>query len=852
MDSAAAALRDVGDTRGEAFALLQEVGSAYLDKNEVDSALRVASAALRQLRTCEDLSGEVTALKATAEIHLTRGDTEPALRLLQEVVSLCRDSGDVEDQVDALIRIARLWVLRSEAEEATKAAKSALEAAQGAKKDLAEAQALLGLAGVLKAKTDLAGAQTEAGKAEKLFKKCGHRPGELAALMLSWSAMVEEGPQQVAQVVQAAKKAAEAFKSAGDQQCAAEALLEASAASREHGQVEESASTAAAALQLFRQLGHTSGEVKALGAVSAAERARGRVAESVKAAVDVVSLYQRRGDTRGQAEATCELAKVHLALGLLKDALSEVGEACLLFQKLGLLQIQEAVVLVEVGVPTLMALNDPPKAVAMAEDAAKLYRAFGDRKGEAAALSACAKVCVQQGDNASALQAARQAVAVLSRARLAREEAEALHLIARVYAIRREAREAVSSAAQALSLLRRPGDEAERADVLTTASCVHSMGLESEGAVAAAEEAVGLCRRLGDKKRLAAALHALAEGLLLKQDYGQAVDTAEEALQVSGLDPQLQALKGAGPTKRGEASDGLCWLLLPASLLWRSQLILGAGEERWVLAYRHRFAMLLPVALLAPALRIFLGMADGVDTGPIRAGLLRLLGALLIAASCVQDALSYGTADWPEPFLGLALKLQSLKTFQETSVFHVSELLFVIGFQLLLRESAARERPAAGCRWSWISALARLSLGMNLSNLFVFHFIAGFYLQEPQALTPTSALLSFAAVYAISATLALLAMVAVEIPAMTLLGAQISETFLSATSGCRCQLWHVRVREPCQRKTITMACTMLATSSQVTLMSSKCFHVACDSLFDCNNRNNINNNNNGNNRNNGN
>ncbi|CAE7515581.1 unnamed protein product [Symbiodinium sp. CCMP2592] len=227
-----------------------------------------------------------------------------------------------------------------------------------------------------------------------------------------------------------------------------------------------------------------------------------------------------------------------------------------------------------------------------------------------------------------------------------------------------------------------------------------------------------------------------------------------------------------------QASDGLCWLLLPASLLWRSQLILGAGEERWVLAYRHRFAMLLPVALLASALRIFLGVADGVDTGPVRAGFLRFLGALLVAGSCVQDALSYGTAHWQrEPFLGLSRRLQSLKTFQGTAAFHVSELLFVIGFQLLLRESAARERPAAGCRWSWISALARLSLGMNLSNLFVFHFIAGFYLQEPQALTPTSALLSFAAVYAISATLALLAMVAVEIPAMTLL-AQISKSWV--------------------------------------------------------------------------
>ena len=76
-----------------------------------------------------------------------------------------------------MIRIARLWVLRSEPEEATKAAKAALEAAQSGKKELAEAEALLGLAGVLKAKKDLAGAQTEAGKAEKLFKKCGHRTG---------------------------------------------------------------------------------------------------------------------------------------------------------------------------------------------------------------------------------------------------------------------------------------------------------------------------------------------------------------------------------------------------------------------------------------------------------------------------------------------------------------------------------------------------------------------------------------------------------------------------------------------------------------------------------------------------
>ena len=172
-----------------------------------------------------------------------------------QVVSLCRDAGDIPEQVDALIRIARLWVLRSDAAEALQAASSALQAARAGKAELAEAQASLGMARVLVAKQDLAAAKAEAGKAEALFKKCKHRPGELLALTLAWSAMLKEGPQQAAQMVQAAKKAAEGFKAAGDPQCAAEAFLEASAASNENGQADESADTATAALQLFRQRG---------------------------------------------------------------------------------------------------------------------------------------------------------------------------------------------------------------------------------------------------------------------------------------------------------------------------------------------------------------------------------------------------------------------------------------------------------------------------------------------------------------------------------------------------------------------------------------------------------------------
>ena len=527
---AAAALRDVGDSRGEAFALLHEVASAYLSRKEVDSALNVASSALRLLRAAEDLPGELAALKATAEIHLCRGDTEPALRLLQEVISLSHDSGDLSDEVDAHVTCARLRVRRCEGSEAT----SSVEAAMGAARNeggLIEAKAMMGMAKVLQAKEEMTAARDAATKAATLFKQNGYAGGQMLALNLCWQCMAP------ADAVKAAQQSAKAFQSSNDLHSAADALL----AACEWAEANTAAELASEALQQFRTLNHTKGEAKALHQLSMAEAGRARAASSIKAAVDVVALYTKRGDLRGQADATCHLAKVYLDLGLLKDALSEVGEARLAFQKLQHPQLEEAHVLLDVAIPAYMALNDPPKAVAMAEDAANICRSLGDRVGEANALKACAKVCVQKNDTKSALQASRQAAAVLSRARLAREEAEAYHLTAKVHLLRSEPREAVSSAAQALTLLRRPGDEDEKAAVLVTASYAHSMALEYDGAVGTATEAVELCRRTGNKLRLKMAMHALAEGYLIKGDFGQAMDATEEAQQKEGDDQILEA-----------------------------------------------------------------------------------------------------------------------------------------------------------------------------------------------------------------------------------------------------------------------------------------------------------------------
>eukprot|EP00930_Biecheleria_cincta_P038360 TRINITY_DN26364_c0_g1_i1.p1 TRINITY_DN26364_c0_g1~~TRINITY_DN26364_c0_g1_i1.p1 ORF type:complete len:1262 (-),score=317.49 TRINITY_DN26364_c0_g1_i1:101-3793(-) len=541
---AAAALRDVGDNRGEALALLREVASAYIAKKDVESALKVASAALRLLRSAEDLPGEVDALQSTARIHIVRGDTEPALRLLQEAVGLCRDSSDVSEEVDAHILTCDVWLQRSSLADAESSARAALDLAKNRGHQVAQARSQLSLAKVRVAEQNFGQAATEAQAAAAIFKTLNHTRSEIVALCSAWSALVSSGKAGAEQAGEAAKKASAEFQAKADMQRAGEALLEASRAQLVAGKAEDASVSATSAVKIFKDLGHTKLEAEALWCVVDAEKSRDRQASAVKAAVEVVSLFKQRGDLQGQADATGRLAKAYLDSGSPKEAISELREARLLYQRLGVAQPGEASLLLQIGVQAHMKLDDPPRAIALCEEAVGLYRLIGDRVGEAAALQAAVQVCVQQGDYDSALKAARQSVAVLARARLAREEAQAHHLVARVHLARLEPREAVSSAAQALTLLRRPGDEAGRAEVLETASWAHSLGQEAEGAVGAAEEAVALCRKIGEQRRLATALQALAEAQLLRNDLDLVPETIAESLALIrslGDEPGVEA-----------------------------------------------------------------------------------------------------------------------------------------------------------------------------------------------------------------------------------------------------------------------------------------------------------------------
>lgn len=195
-------------------------------------------------------------------------------------------------------------------------------------------------------------------------------------------------------------------------------------------------------------------------------------------------------------------------------------------------------------------------------------------------------------------------------------------------------------------------------------------------------------------------------------------------------------LSALGTSRRTSMS----WLLWYASILWRYSGV-RSEENDWAYAYSHRFRMLLPSALCAIGLWGLLPCLRGAGTS----WWYDMVGLALVSGSCLQDQL----------FFGDNLQVH-FKPLQRAVIFNVSELLFVLGFLLLLR-------PSRRCPGSCIRLLSRLSLGVNVSNLFVFHFIGGSLLDEPLPMSFTMVLLYFALVYVVSCLLALM-LLALQLP----------------------------------------------------------------------------------------
>jgi len=167
------------------------------------------------------------------------------------------------------------------------------------------------------------------------------------------------------------------------------------------------------------------------------------------------------------------------------------------------------------------------------------------------------------------------------------------------------------------------------------------------------------------------------------------------------------------------------------------------------------------VALGTLAVGAALPTAAGLAArGPRVSGAIAAVAAACLAASCAQTWLYHSpqAARWRED-------VRHMGAWPEV----VGSYFFITGVVLLLRWGASG--GAASKEPSLLSALSRLSAGINVSNLFVLNYAGLYLLDEPLELNAFTFLGVLAATTMISTALSLVMFLLVQGPCEALVGA---------------------------------------------------------------------------------
>jgi tetratricopeptide (TPR) repeat protein/transcriptional regulator with XRE-family HTH domain len=176
--------------------------------------------------------------------------------------------------------------------------------------------------------------------------------------------------------------------------------------------------------------------------------------------------------------------------------------------------------------------GDLAGAADAATQALRIYRATGNRPGEAAALTELARTWILTGDLTGAADAATQALRIYSATGNRPGEAAALTELARIQVLTVDLAGAADAATQALPIYRATGNRLGEADALTELARIQVLTGDLTGAADAATQVLGIYRATGNRLGEASALTELARIQILTGDLTGAADAATQALRI--------------------------------------------------------------------------------------------------------------------------------------------------------------------------------------------------------------------------------------------------------------------------------------------------------------------------------
>ncbi len=212
-------------------------------------------------------------------------------------------------------------------------------------------------------------------------------------------------------------------------------------------------------------------------------------------------------------------------------------------------------------------------AVGKYEEALALYRALGDRRGEAFALFGLSASLNLSGERRKALEHYQQALPRMQALSERLAESEVLYNLGHLSNALNERRQAVEYFDQALALIRALGDRPREAQTLTSLGAISNAVNEKQKALEYFDQALALARSLGDRRREAQTLFSLSVVHASIGDRRQSVEIQQQTLPIlrelgdRAEEGRTLAAIGANYEALGEKQKAIEYLLQALPLL---------------------------------------------------------------------------------------------------------------------------------------------------------------------------------------------------------------------------------------------------------------------------------------------
>jgi CHAT domain-containing protein len=300
------------------------------------------------------------------------------------------------------------------------------------------------------------------------------------------------------------------------------------------------------ALALFRELGDGREEARILNNLGGVYDGLGEPDSALERYEQALAVRRAIGDRRGEAEVLNNIAVIHRVLGDWQEALRVYGQVREMQESLGDDRSLKGKLLSNLGF-AYNSLGEPQRALTFLEDALKLRRETGDRRGEIITLNNLGDSWRKLGDVEKGLDqhrnALEQALALGDR----RQEASSRLRIAEALLARSDAAAALRELEPALVVLAEMGIRHSEAQGLLLRGRALAMAGRPREALPVLLDVLARRRALRDRAGEADALHALAaveRSLDLREEaraHAEEAVARVEELRTGFVSPDLRA-----------------------------------------------------------------------------------------------------------------------------------------------------------------------------------------------------------------------------------------------------------------------------------------------------------------------